>query len=77
MNIVEKAIYELSQIDKNGDQFRYPTSYSLEYKLDNKNIDVDNIYRYLKSIINFLDACTAMLDNIADCEAEMEANMDW
>ncbi|MEG0368229.1 MAG: hypothetical protein RR585_15400, partial [Coprobacillus sp.] len=39
ITIVEKLIDELSRLDKNGDNFRYPTSYSLEYRFDEKNID--------------------------------------
>lgn len=61
--------------------FRYPTSYSLEYRFDNKKLDISNVYLYL----NFLDGCDSMLDAIADfeCEmrteyeSEMRASMDW
>lgn len=33
IDIVESQIQKLGNIDKNGDIFRYPTSYSLEYGL--------------------------------------------
>lgn len=85
IDIVEKLLDEINKLDKNGDKFRYPTSYSLEYRLDNKKLDIDNVYMYLKAIINFLDGCDLMLDEIADFENEMRAeyesemiaNMDW
>lgn len=85
VDIVEKQLDEIDSIDKNGDSFRYPTSYSLEYRIDNKKMDLSNVYTYLKAIINFLEGCNSMLDAIADYESEMEAeyesemraNMDW
>jgi len=39
INIVEEQLKELSSIDKNGDMFKYPASYSFEYKFNDKNID--------------------------------------
>ncbi len=85
IDVVEKLLDEINSLDKNGDNFRYPTSYSLEYRIDNKKIDLSNVYNYLKAIINFLDGCDSMLDAIADYESEMKAeyesemmaNMDW
>lgn len=85
IDIVEKLLDEIDSIDKNGDNFRYPTSYSLEYRIDNKKLDLSNVYTYLKAIINFLEGCNSMLDVIADYESEMKAeyesemraNMDW
>lgn len=76
INIVEKMLKEINSLDKNGDNFRYPTSYSLEYRIDNKKIDLKNVYMYFKSIINFLDSCDSMLDMIADYETEIKANID-
>ena len=85
VDIVEKLLDEINSLDKNGDNFRYPTSYSLEYRIDNKKMDLSNVYMYLKAIINFLEGCDSMLDAIADYESEMKAeyesemmaNMDW
>ena len=85
IDIVETLLDEINSLDKNGDNFRYPTSYSLEYRFDNKIVDLKNIYEYNKAIINFLDGCDSMLDAIADYEAEMRAeyesemraNMEW
>ena len=85
VDIVEKLLDEINSLDKNGDNFRYPTSYSLEYRIDNKKMDLSNVYMYLKAIINFLEGCNSMLDAIADYESEMKAeyesemmaNMDW
>lgn len=85
IDIVEKLLDDINSIDKKGDNFRYPTSFSLDYRFDNKKIDLSNVYTYLKSIINFLEGCDSMLDAIADCESEMKAEyeaemrtgMDW
>lgn len=76
IDTVEKLLYEINSIDKNGDNFRYPTSYSLEYRIDNIKIDLSNVYTYLKSIINFLESCDTMLDVIADYESEIMADID-
>ena len=85
IDIVERLLDEINTLDKNGDNFRYPTSYSLEYRFDDKILDIINVYAYLKAIINFLDSCDSMLDAIADYEnemraeyeSEMRASMDW
>lgn len=77
VDIVERLIDDINLLDKNGDNFRYPTSYSLEYRFDNKCVDLKNIYKYFKALINFLDGCNLMLDVIAEYEAEMRANIDW
>lgn len=76
IDTVEKLLYEINSIDKNGDNFRYPTSYSLEYRIDNIKIDLSNVYTYLKSIINFLESCDTMLDVIADYESEIMTDID-
>lgn len=85
IDIVEGLLEEISKLDKNGDNFRYPTSYSLEYRFDDKKLDISNVYSYFKAIINFLDACDSMLEAIADYESEMRTeyesemreSMDW
>ena len=85
IDIVEGLLEEINELDKNGDNFRYPTSYSLEYRFDNKELDISNVYTYLKAIINFLDGCDSMLDAIADYQSEikleyedeMSASLDW
>lgn len=85
VDIVDKLIDDISRLDKNGDNFRYPTTYSLEYRFDNKKVDLVNIYEYNKALINFLECCDSMLDSIADYQSEMKAeyesemmaNMDW
>lgn len=76
ITIVERLIGEISDLDNNGDDFRYPTLYSLEYRFDKKNIDIKNVYEYLKAMINFLDGCDSMLDAIADYQNEMKAEYD-
>lgn len=73
INIVENLIEEISKLDKNGDNFRYPTSYSLEYRFDDKKIDIKNVYTYLRALVNFLDSCDDMLAQIVEYQSEMEA----
>lgn len=85
INIVEKQLDAISSIDKNGDTFRYPTSYSFQYKFNNVTIDLKNVYEYFCAIINFLDNCDLMLNEIVECQDEMRAeyeseilgNIDW
>ena len=75
IDIVEKLLDEINSLDKNGDNFRYPTSYSLEYRIDDKKIDLSNVYTYLKAIINFLRRVRCLLlEAIADYESEMRAS---
>lgn len=73
IDIVENLLYEINKLDKNGDNFRYPTSYSLEYRFDDKKLDICNVYTYLKAIIKFLDGCGSMLGKIADYENDVYA----
>ena len=81
VDIVEKLLNEINALDKKGDTFRYPTSYSLEYRFDNVKIDLSNVYIYLRAIINFLEGCDLMLDAIEDYESEiryeMRGNVSW
>lgn len=62
IDVVEAQIFELDALDKNGDYFRYPTSYSLEYHYSGKRIDLKNVFEYMRAIINFLEGCDSMLD---------------
>lgn len=71
IDIVEAYILELDALDKNGDRFRYPTSYSLEYYHDGKKFDFKNVFQYMRALINFLESCDSMLDAIADYESDM------
>ena len=73
IDIAEKMLDEVNTIDKNGDRFRYPTSYSLEYYFNEEKIDIANAYAYLRAIVNFLDGCGAMLDRILDYETDRKA----
>lgn len=73
IDIVETEILELDALDKNGDCFRYPTSYSLEYRYNGKKVDVKNVFEYMRAIINFLEGCDSMLDAISDYESEMHS----
>ena len=81
IDIVESQIQELGNIDKNGDIFRYPTSYSLEYRFDNIDIDLKNAYEFMQAIFNFCDGCDSEFEVVADWESDMRNEMaqyaDW
>ena len=77
IDIVDDMINCMNALDKKGDMFRYPTSYSLEYRFDDKELDFHNVCEYQKAIINFLEACDCELGSIADYEAEMMSYQDW
>ena len=72
---MEKQIQELSCIDKNGDIFRYPTSYSLEYRFDNIDLDLKNVYEFMQAIFNFCDGCDCEFESVADWESDMMQEM--
>jgi len=72
LNLAEKYIKSLNSLDKNGDIFRYPCSYSNEYKFNDKEIDVANFYNYLLGLFHFIEGCGEWLGNIKDYEMEMK-----
>lgn len=77
LDLAEKYIKDLSSIDKNGDMFRYPCSFSHEYKFNDEDIDVENFYSYLIGLFNFIDCCDSWLDEIKNYEIEMKNYMEW
>lgn len=77
LDLAERYIKSLNSLDKNGDMFRYPCSFSNEYKFNDEEIDVENFYSYLLGLFHFIDSCDLWLDNIKDYEMEMRSYMDW
>lgn len=75
LEIVESYICVLDELDKNGDLFRYPSSYSHEYKFNNVEIDVEHFFNYLLSLFNAIDSFDLWLDHIRDIEMEMRT--EW
>lgn len=75
IGIVDRQLQELSGIDKNGDMFRYPTSYSLEYRFNEVDIDLKNTYEFMQAIFNFCDGCDGEFEAVADWESEMRSEM--
>lgn len=69
--IVENRLDFISSLDKQGDNFRYPTTYSLEYKINNCQIDLKCVYEYMREVVNFLDSCNTVLSVASDYENEM------
>lgn len=75
ISVVEEHVKELSSIDKNGDVFRYPTDYSLDYKINSKYVDLLNVYKFMQSIYYFLNCCDNVFSMVADYESDMRAEM--
>ena len=71
--VLDHHIQELSRIDKNGDMFRYPFSYNLQYRLCDKPIDIDKAVCWMLSIVDTLNGCSNMLSEIKDYEDEMRS----
>lgn len=70
VEVVDKLINEIDELDKRGDNFRYPTNYSLGYRLEDREFDLENIYSCIRALINFFEGCDCMLDAIAEQQAE-------
>lgn len=74
IDIAEDYIKKLSVIDKNGDVFRYPVNYGLQYRFVGKILDFEHIYGWMQGIFNFLDGCNDMISAIYDFECEMRSD---
>lgn len=66
LDVVEKMITEINNIDKKCAVFRYPTEYNLDYPFDERTIDIKNVYEYFMSLINFFQNCDAMIKDIIE-----------
>lgn len=75
LEIVENYIKSFEVIDLKGDVFRYPSSFSHEYKFNDKEVDVENFFKYLLGLFNFIDSCDAWLSYIRDAEVELRS--EW
>lgn len=73
---VENKLKEIDEIDKNGYMFRYPTSYSFEYKFNDKYIDISNIFIYMQAIVNFLEGCDSIFVEVEEFEVERREEMN-
>lgn len=70
---VEHMLFVIDVLDKKGDTFRYPTSYGLQYRLTHTTLDLKNVYEYFRAIINFLNGCDYMFDEISEYETDMRS----
>lgn len=68
-----KEINALEKFDKNSYTFRYPFSKNLDYKLNNINLDLKNIFDILEEIFEFLVGINEGMANLIS--QEKEANM--
>lgn len=73
IDIAEAYIKKLEEIDKNGDTFRYPVNYGMQYRFCNQVVDINNVHSWMQGIFNFLDGCDSMLSAIYDYECEMRS----
>ena len=71
---VEHYISTFHNIDTTSDLFRYPCNNNLDVHFATPTeLDIDNVINCFQELINFLDCVSAMLSQIRDYEAEMEA----
>lgn len=77
LDLAETYIESLNSLDKNGDMFRYPCTFSNEYKFNNKEVDVENFYSYMLGLFNFIDGCNSWLEEINDWEMKMRSYRGW
>lgn len=71
VSLADTYLSELSKLDKQGDRFRYPTNYGLEYHLQLNKIDYYQAIYWLISIFNFVNGCSDMLDSAYEFECEI------
>ena len=53
IDLAERGLLTIDTLDKNGDVFRYPTSYSLEYRINNKTIDLKTYMNICAHLLTF------------------------
>ncbi len=75
LDLIEDYIIVLDKIDKQGHVFRYPSSYSHEYKFNDEEIDVENFFKYLLALFHAIDSLDSWLEHIK--EVEMEIRSEW
>lgn len=76
LRLAERYIISVNSLDKKGDIFRYPCSYSNEYKFNDEEIDVENFYNYFLGLFHFIEGCDEWLKKIRDYELESEYLID-
>ncbi len=72
LTTAEEILLDLRRIDKDGSIFRYPTTYSFEYKYDNESFNARSQYEYYMGLAEFLDNCGEMLRAAEEYENEYE-----
>ena len=73
LQMADTYLSKLSELDKEGDRFRYPTNYGLEYHLQLTKVDYFQAIYWLISIFNFVNGCSDMLDAAYDYECDMRS----
>lgn len=77
LELGEDYIKSLNSLDKNGDMFRYPCTFSNEYKFNNEEVDVENFFQYLMELFNFIEACSSWLSQIKEYEDEFRREYEY
>ena len=53
----------------------------MEYRFDNIDLDLKNVYEFMQAIFNFCDGCDCEFEAVADWESDMMQEMtqyqDW
>ena len=73
LQMADTYLSKLSALDKEGDRFRYPTNYGLEYHLQLTKVDYYQAIYWLISIFNFVNGCSDMLDAAYGYECDMRS----
>ena len=73
LQMADTYLSKLSALDKEGDRFRYPTNYGLEYHLQLTTVDYYQAIYWLISIFNFVNGCSDMLNAAYDYECDMRS----
>lgn len=73
VSCADTYLNELSSLDKQGDRFRYPTNYGLEYHLSLSKVDYYQAIYWLIGIFNFVNGCSDMLDAAYEFECDMRS----
>jgi len=75
IDLAESYIISIKHLDKNGDKFRYPCGYNLQYYFDDREFDVENVFTYMTALFKFIDSCQSWLSYIQDIENEIRS--EW
>lgn len=74
VEVVEKCIKELSELDERGDVFRYPVDTQGNTNLNRTSIPIENFAKTMEAIANYLDGATDYYYAHYQAQCEMAAD---